>query len=100
LSIFGMGPFEVLLILALALVVFGPDRLPELARQVGRTVMEIRRVTSDLTAEVNRNLQLEEPQGPPSRASVVRPVQPPANSSHSAEPAATAPSHDDLRPPY
>jgi sec-independent protein translocase protein TatA len=95
-----MGPLEVLLILALALIVFGPDRLPELARQVGRTVMEVRRITSDLTTEVNRSLQLEEPQSPPSRAPVVRPVPPPITSTQSPKPTVTASSHDDLRPPY
>ena len=50
-SIFGMGPGEIFLILVVALVVFGPDRLPDVMRQVGKTVREFRRVTSSLTAE-------------------------------------------------
>ena len=50
-SIFGMGPGEIFLILVVALIVFGPDRLPEVARQVGKTVRDFRRMTSSLTSE-------------------------------------------------
>lgn len=56
-----MGPLELLLILALGLVVFGPDKLPELARQAGRALGEIRRVSSEATAELQRSLSLDDP---------------------------------------
>ncbi|HEY8216206.1 MAG TPA: twin-arginine translocase TatA/TatE family subunit [Acidimicrobiia bacterium] len=38
-----LGPAEILVILVVALLVFGPHRLPEVGRQVGRTVREFRR---------------------------------------------------------
>jgi Tat protein translocase TatB subunit len=49
--IFGLGVPEILVILVVALVVFGPDRLPMVAAQVGRWVRDFRRMTADLTAE-------------------------------------------------
>jgi Tat protein translocase TatB subunit len=50
-TILGMGPFEILLIMIVALMVFGPQRLPEVAGQVGRTIRDFRRMATDLTTE-------------------------------------------------
>ena len=55
----GMGPMELMLILVLALIVFGPGKLPEIAGQVGKTVRDFRRATSELSSEFNRTLSLE-----------------------------------------
>ena len=38
-----LGPAEILVILVVALLVFGPHKLPEVGRQVGRTMREFRR---------------------------------------------------------
>ncbi len=45
---FGIGPMELMAILVVALLVFGPKRIPELARTVGRGLAEFRRASSDL----------------------------------------------------
>jgi sec-independent protein translocase protein TatB len=55
----GMGPMELMLILVLALIVFGPGKLPEIAGQVGKAVRDLRRATTDLSSEFNRTLSLE-----------------------------------------
>lgn len=47
-----IGWQEIFLIMVLALVVFGPHRLPDLARQVGRFVGEVRRVAREFEDEV------------------------------------------------
>lgn len=45
---FGMGMPEILLILAVALIVIGPKKLPDLAKSLGRAIGEFRKATSDL----------------------------------------------------
>ncbi len=53
---FGIGYQEMFIILVVALVVFGPQRLPELAGQVGRWVRQFRSMTSDLTGEFEKTI--------------------------------------------
>jgi Tat protein translocase TatB subunit len=51
---FGIGYQEMFVILVVAMVIFGPSRLPELAGQVGRWVRDFRRMSSDLTGEFEK----------------------------------------------
>jgi Tat protein translocase TatB subunit len=51
---FGIGMPELLLILALALIVLGPKKLPELARALGKGMAEFRRATDDLKDELHQ----------------------------------------------
>ena len=53
---FGVGYTEAFIILVVALVVFGPQRLPELAGQAGRWIREFRKMTSDLTGEFEKTI--------------------------------------------
>ncbi len=48
---FGIGMPELILILALALIVLGPKRLPEIARALGKGMGEFRRATDKLKDE-------------------------------------------------
>ena len=45
---FNLGPSEIVMIAAMALVFFGPDKLPELARLLARAIGELRRVSTEL----------------------------------------------------
>ncbi|MBX5493192.1 MAG: twin-arginine translocase subunit TatB [Chloroflexi bacterium] len=54
----GIGLGELLLILVLALVVIGPERLPEVASQLGRAVADLRRQANQLSEEFQQSLQL------------------------------------------
>lgn len=47
-----LGAGEILLLAVLALLLFGPKRLPEVGRQVGRALAEIRRVSREFEREV------------------------------------------------
>jgi Tat protein translocase TatB subunit len=51
---FGMGWQEILLILVVAVLVIGPDQLPQVARTIGKLVAQFRRMTNDLRDQVNR----------------------------------------------
>lgn len=51
---FGIGYQEMFIVLVVALVIFGPSRLPELAGQVGRWVRDFRRMSADLTGEFEK----------------------------------------------
>ena len=57
---FGIGMPEMLMILAVALIVFGPKRLPELAKSLGRALGEFRRATSDLKQSIETETGLDE----------------------------------------
>ncbi len=48
-----LGPAEILVIFVIALVVFGPNRLPEIGRQVGRGVRELRKFQQTLKADLD-----------------------------------------------
>jgi sec-independent protein translocase protein TatB len=48
---FGLSPLNILLILGVLLIVFGPDRLPEIAAKAGKMVRDLRSYASDVTGE-------------------------------------------------
>jgi sec-independent protein translocase protein TatA len=56
-NILGVGPAELLLIFIIALIVFGPGKLPELARTLGKAVRELRRMSLEVTAEFAKELR-------------------------------------------
>lgn len=46
---FGIGAPELIVILVIALVVFGPGKLPELGKAVGKTIREFKNATKEIT---------------------------------------------------
>ena len=47
----GIGPAELLVILIIALLVFGPSKLPEIARDLGRSLQKWREALDDITGD-------------------------------------------------
>ncbi|MEX2247346.1 MAG: twin-arginine translocase TatA/TatE family subunit [Dehalococcoidia bacterium] len=61
-NLFGVGPLELIVVLVVALIFVGPERLPRLAADLARTIREIRRYTGQFAAEFNdvvRDLERE-----------------------------------------
>ena len=54
---FGVGSLEIVLILAIALIVLGPDRLPQAMGTVGRWIRELRRLTGEFRKEFDEEIQ-------------------------------------------
>jgi len=55
-----VGVPELLVILGVALIVFGPRKLPEIGRTLGKALGEFRKVTDDLKHTIEREVRVEE----------------------------------------
>ena len=64
---FNIGPEEIILILVIALIVFGPKRLPEIGRTVGKSLREFRKASDDIRQELSLHLD-DEPEAAPAPA--------------------------------
>lgn len=62
-----IGPMELLVVAVIALIVFGPRRLPEIARSVGKAFSEFKRQATEVREEFEASLSTEDPDagGPP-----------------------------------
>lgn len=62
-----LGFSEILFILVLALLIFGPRRLPQIGRTLGRGLAEFRRATGDLKRSIETEMTLDEEPAPSQR---------------------------------
>jgi TatA/E family protein of Tat protein translocase len=75
-NFFNIGPTELLFILVLALIIFGPGKLPEVAKGLGKAVSDFRRASQGLTQDLAKELttaptqedKAEKAAGPPAGA--------------------------------
>jgi sec-independent protein translocase protein TatA len=88
--VFNIGPTELIVILIVALIVFGPKRLPEIGRTLGRSLNEFRRASNDLRRELEVDLK-DEPSGGTNASSVSQVAAPPSQSGDQAPPSPEAP---------
>jgi len=87
-----LGFTEIAFIFVLALLIFGPKKLPEIGRTLGRGVAEFRKATNELKRSINTELALDEiptpaklrslafdddEPAPPRPAAIATPAQPP-----------------------
>lgn len=57
---FDFGSGEIILILLVAFLIFGPDKIPEMARSIGKFINDIKRASEDIKTEVNREADRRE----------------------------------------
>ena len=83
---FGLGFGEIVIIAILALLLLGPDRLPEAAKTLGKTLRDVRRATDDIKGQIETELYADErkatkpalvPNTPPVPAAPLAPAGPP-----------------------
>ena len=55
-----IGLLEILVVSTIALIVFGPQKLPEIARAIGRAANELRRMASDVRSEWETGLDVDD----------------------------------------
>ena len=77
---FDIGLQEMLVIGVLALLVFGPSKLPELGRMVGRAMREFRRASDEFRSTVETNLHMNEVDPPPTSSYTTATIGDPATS--------------------
>ncbi|MBK5288187.1 MAG: twin-arginine translocase TatA/TatE family subunit [Acidimicrobiia bacterium] len=91
-----LGPLELLVVMVVALMVFGPNRLPEVGRQVGRGIRELRKLQDTIRDEMNdimHSVDTPSPAAPPTAASTPRePTERPARTDAAVPTGVPAPS--------
>jgi sec-independent protein translocase protein TatA len=87
-----LGPAEILVILVVALLVFGPNKMPEIARQVGKGFREFRRVQQHLKSELRDVVaEFDSPSSTPTVDQQALPTLPPKEATTDAAEVSDAP---------
>ncbi len=59
-----IGMPELMIIFVIALIIFGPRKLPELGRSMGRTLSEFKRSSNELRSTLDEEIRIEEHDSP------------------------------------
>ena len=89
-----IGMPELLIILTLALIIFGPRKLPELGRSLGKSLGEFKRASNELRNTLDEEIRIEEERS----TRPARPAQPPEPAPVAAAEAETDESQDGTVP--
>ncbi len=72
-----IGMPELMIIFVIALIIFGPRKLPELGRSMGKSLSEFKRASNDLKNTLDEEIRIEDKQ-PPSQSTQLKPPAPAA----------------------
>src|SRR5438477_3233206 len=59
-----IGMPELIIIFVIALIIFGPRKLPELGRSLGKSIAEFKRASNELRSTLEEEIRLEEQRAP------------------------------------
>jgi sec-independent protein translocase protein TatA len=88
-NIFGIGPAELCLIGVVALLVFGPKKLPEIGRSLGKTLKSFQEASREFESEFKREVERAEAAPSTTMTATIEPPSQPALSSSETAPAPT-----------
>ena len=65
---FGLGMQELVIIMVIALIIFGPRKLPELGRSLGKSIGEFKKASNELRNTIEDEIRVEETKVTPAPA--------------------------------
>jgi sec-independent protein translocase protein TatA len=89
LAVFGLGGWEIVLILAVVLIFFGAKKLPELAKGLGSGLKEFKKATREVTDEIQN--AADDKAQPQNKSASIAPAQPAQTISQSSAPQSSTP---------
>jgi sec-independent protein translocase protein TatA len=69
-----LGMPELIVIFVIALIIFGPRKLPELGRSLGRSIAEFKKATNELQSSLEEEIRVEEQRLDASKATAPTPT--------------------------
>lgn len=78
-----IGMPEMIIILVIALIIFGPRKLPELGKSLGKSLAEFKRASNDLRNSLEEEIRIEEQRDQRAKAEAVKNATP--SSVHSSD---------------
>ena len=79
-----IGMPELMIIFVIALIIFGPRKLPELGRSMGKSLSEFKRASHDLKNTLDEEIRIED-KPPPSQSARQKPPAPAAKPEHTQD---------------
>jgi Tat protein translocase TatB subunit len=67
--LFGMGISEILLILVIALIIFGPGKIVDISKSLGKMVHTLKKATSDIKTQITTEVEKENTSVTPQKVS-------------------------------